>query len=196
MKYLSPLMSGLALVGVAVLFFLHFQEPRVIESAKPAGDSVQPVRIAYFHIDSLQDQYKFFQEVADDLRNREASVAKQLNSLQQSFQKRIQELQERSPLMTQSEGEAAQREVAQMQQKFQQRQLTLDQELKKQQLDQMTAVRRKIEDFLARYNREKGYSFILSYEPGLMLYYRDPAFDITQEVIAGLNAEYEKEKKQ
>ena len=97
--------------------------------------------------------------------------------------------------MTQAEGEAAQREVAQMQQKFQQRQMSMEQDLKKHQVDVMTDVRNKIENYLKDYNKEKGYAFILSYEPGFMLYYRDSVYDITNDVIKGLNEQYKKDKK-
>ena len=97
--------------------------------------------------------------------------------------------------MTQAEGEAAQREVAQMQQKFQQRQMSMEQDLKKHQVDLMTDVRNKIENYLKEYNRAKGYAFILSYEPGFMLYYRDSVYDITNDVINGLNEQYQKGKK-
>ena len=97
--------------------------------------------------------------------------------------------------MTQAEGEAAQREVAEMQQKYQQRQISLEQDLKKQQIDLMNDVRTKIENYLKEYNKQKGYAFILSYEPGFMLYYRDSVYDITNDVIAGLNKQYEEEKK-
>jgi outer membrane protein len=96
--------------------------------------------------------------------------------------------------MTQTEGEAAQREYAQMQQKYQQRQVAMEQELKKHQIDLMTDVRNKIENYLKEYNKEKGYAFILSYEPGFMLYYRDSVYDITNDVIKGLNTQYQTEK--
>ena len=118
-----------------------------------------------------------------------------MDALQNTYQKRMKELQQKGPTMTQSEGEAAQREVAQMQQKFQQRQMSMEQDLKKHQVDLMTDVRNKIENYLKEYNKEKGYAFILSYEPGFMLYYRDSMYDITNDVIRGLNEQYKKEKK-
>ncbi len=59
----------------------------------------------------------------------------------------------------------------------------------------MTSVRNKIENYLKEFNKEKGYAFIMSYEPGFMLYYRDSTYDITNDVINGLNEEYKKVKK-
>ena len=203
MKNASLVLNIVLLVAVAVLFYLHFSSNKKVETTKvassqsnskgsvPAGD----FRIAYFDIDSLQEKYEYFKDVSADIKTKEASVTSQLNSLQETYQKRMRELQEKSATMTQAEGEAAQREYVQMQQKFQQRQMALEQDLKKQQLDMMTSVRNRIENYLKEFNKEKGYAFILSYEPGFMLYYRDTVYDITDDVIAGLNADYKKAKK-
>lgn len=197
MRHLATFISILALIGVAVLFYLYFAEEK--RSVKPASNTVQQEKndftIAYFDIDSLQEKYEYFKDVSDKIKAREATVTSQLNSLQDSYQKRLKVLQEKGPTMTQAEGEAAQREYAEMQQKYQQRQMAMEQDLKKQQIDLMTDVRNKIENYLKEYNREKGYAFILSYEPGFMLYYRDSLYDITNDVIQGLNERYNKEKK-
>jgi outer membrane protein len=196
MKSVSTFLSILSLVGVGVLFYLYFSQDKKIEKPvvkavnQPGGD----FRIAYFDIDSLQDKYEYFKDASTEIKAKESNVNSQLNALQDSYQKRVKELQEKGPTMTQAEGEAAQREYAQMQQKYNQRQMALEQDLKKHQIELMTTVRNKIENYLKEYNKDKGYAFILSYEPGFMLYYRDSVYDITDDVIRGLNSEYEKEK--
>ena len=197
MKHISTLLSLLALIGVGVLFYLHFAGEKKVE--RPAINSdvsaqQKDFRIAYFDIDSLQEKYEYFKDASGEIRAKESSVTSQLNALQDSYQKRVKELQEKSPTMTQAEGEAAQRESAQMQQKYQQRQVSLEQDLKKHQIELMTTVRNKIENYLKEYNKQKGYAFILSYEPGFMLYYKDSVYDITDDVINGLNSEYQQEK--
>jgi outer membrane protein len=197
MKHISTLLSLLALIGVGVLFYLHFAGEKKVE--RPAINSdvsaqQKDFRIAYFDIDSLQEKYEYFKDASGEIRAKESSVTSQLNALQDSYQKRVKELQEKSPTMTQAEGEAAQREYAQMQQKYQQRQVSLEQDLKKHQIELMTTVRNKIENYLKEYNKQKGYAFILSYEPGFMLYYKDSVYDITDDVINGLNSEYQQEK--
>lgn len=197
MKQLSTFLSILALIGVGILFYFHFSAAKASlpAPATPTEETRADFRIAYFDIDSLQDKYEYFKDVSDKIKNREANVTAQLNTLQNNFQKRLRELQEKGPTMSQSEGEAAQREYAQMQQKYQQQQMTMEQDLKKHQIEMMTDVRTKIENYLKEYNKQKGYAFILSYEPGFMLYYRDSVYDITHDVIVGLNDQYRKEKK-
>lgn len=197
MKNLSTYLSLLALVLVGVLFYLHFTPSHRDHDHKPqaTGADHSHFRIAYFDIDSLQNNYQYFKDVSGQIKKKEGDITSQLNSLQESYQKRIKELQAKSATMTQAEGEAAQREYSQMQQKYQQRQMALEQDLKKEQVDVMTAVRGKIENFLKEYNKQHGYAFILSYEPGFMLYYKDSTYDITNDVIRGLNDDYKAEKK-
>lgn len=197
MKNISTYLSLLSLVLVGVLFYLHFSSVKHPLNAEVRASAGGPehFKIAYFDIDSLQSRYEYFKDVSGQVKTKEASITAQLNSLQDSYQKRIKELQAKGPNMSQSESEAAQREYSQMQQKYQQRQMAMEQELKKQQIDLMTDVRNKIEDYLKEYNKQKGYAFILSYEPGFMLYYKDSVYDITNDVISGLNSEYKKEKK-
>lgn len=197
MRNISTYLSILALLGVGVLYYLQFSGHKKSDGQKISKVSREGnnFRMAYFDIDSLQEKYDYFKDMSGEMKTKEANVETQLSALQNSFQKRLKELQDKSPTMTQSEGEAAQREVGEMQQKFEQRKMVMEQELKKHQMDVMTDVRKKIENFLKEYNKEKGYAFILSYEPGFMLYYRDSVYDITNDVIRGLNDQYKKDKK-
>ena len=197
MKNISTILSVIALVLIGVLFYLHFNQDNSIR--KSAVDSVQKdstdFRIAYFDIDSLQEHYQYFKDISGQVKSKENAIASELSNMQTSYQKKIREWQERGPNMTQAEGEAAQREYAQMQQRFEQRQLTLEQDLQKHKVDMMNDVRKKIEDYLKEYNKNKGYAFILSYEPGFMLYYKDSVYDITNDVISGLNSQYKSNSK-
>jgi outer membrane protein len=129
------------------------------------------------------------------MKARENAMNVELRTLENSYQKKIREWQERGANMTQAEGEAAQREYAQMQQRYQKRQMDLEQDLQKQKVDLMTDLRKKVEDYLQEYNKDKGYAFILSYEPGFMLYYKDSLYDITDHLITGLNEKYKNKPK-
>jgi outer membrane protein len=60
----------------------------------------------------------------------------------------------------------------------------------------MEGLKKNIDDFLVKYNKEKKYSYIFSYSSGLnVLFYKDSATNITDEIVAGLNEEYNKTKK-
>jgi outer membrane protein len=53
-------------------------------------------------------------------------------------------------------------------------------------------VLKKVQDFLAEYNKDKRFDYILSYEPGFM-FYKDESLNITDDVVKGLN-EMDKKK--
>lgn len=192
MKNIATVLSALSLILIAVLFYLHFSEKPVVKTASgptpnvPASD----FRIAYFDIDSLQTHFEYFKKVSNEMKARENAMTVELRTLENSYQKKIKEWQEKGANMTQAEGEAAQREYAQMQQRYQKRQMDLEQELQKQKVDLMTDLRKKVEDYLKEYNKEKRYAFILSYEPGFMLYYKDTLYDVTDHLVTGLNEKY------
>jgi outer membrane protein len=111
--------------------------------------------------------------------------------LERSYQKKINEWQQKGASMSQSEADAVQREYGQMQQNYQQRRLTLEQQLENLKMDYKKNIKTKIEDYLSQFNKDKGYAFIISYEPELM-FYRDTAYNITEDLIQGLNSEYKK----
>ncbi|WEK35531.1 MAG: OmpH family outer membrane protein [Candidatus Pseudobacter hemicellulosilyticus] len=196
MRNLSTVLSIVAIVLSGVLFYLHFSGK---DSTKKNGAAVNKdtanFRIAYFDIDSLQANYDYFKDAFGQVRSKETSMNAELSDMTNRYQKRIRELQDKGATMSQSEGEAAQREFNMMQQRYADRKASLEQDLQKQQIDLMTAVRRSVEDYLKEYNKDKGYAFILSYEPGVMMYYRDSVYDITPDLVRGLNAKYKATKK-
>jgi outer membrane protein len=198
MKSISTILSILALALIAVLFYLqftHVEKPQHVTSTtdKKTNGSF---KIAYFDIDSLQEHYAYYKDVLSEIKKKETSMNAELNDMTAKYQKKIREWQEKGNNMSQSEGEQAQREYNMMQQRYQERKSELEQSLQKQQVDGMQELRKQVEIFLKDYNQTKGFAYILSYEPGFIIYYKDSAYNITGDLIQGLNAQYkDKEKK-
>lgn len=198
MKNISTILSSVALLAVGVLFYLHITHTEELKRQITVNNNKHDTsnfRIAYFDIDTLQEHYNSFQDAEEKIKAKENASKNQLNALNASYQKRLRELQEKAPTMTQADGEAAQRELAQLEKQFQQKELELDQELKKMQMDLMTDLHKQVEDYLKTYNQGKGYAYIFSYSPGVLMYYKDSLYDITGDMIKGLNTLYKKEKK-
>ena len=198
MKQLSTILSALALVLVIVLFILYFKDRKQPATvANIAGkDTGTSFRIAYFDIDSLQEHYEYYKDAFQQVKSKENQMSAELTNLENSYQRKIREWQQKGANMTQAEGEAAQREYGQMQERYMQRKTQLEQELEKRKIDLMGDLRKKVEDFLKEYNKDKKFSYIFSYEPGFIMYYKDSTYDITTDLVKGLNADYKsKEKK-
>ena len=70
----------------------------------------------------------------------------------------------------------------------------LDQELmektQREQIELNQKLYTEITDFLKEYNKTKGYSLIISNTGFDNLLYADTAYNITQEIVEGLNARY------
>lgn len=195
MKYLSLVLSAVATLISGYLLVQHMGSKstgtkagvETSSSTEPSGE----FRIAYFDIDSLQNKYEYFKDALSQLKVKEENMNKELSSLERSYQKKINEWQQKGASMSQSEAEAVQREYGQMQQNYQQRRLTLEQQLENLKMDYKKNIKTKIEAYLRDFNKEKGYAYIISYEPELM-FYRDTAYNITEQIIQGLNDEYKK----
>jgi outer membrane protein len=197
MRNISTILSIIALALTGVLFYLHFTHKEQLKQVSvAAGKNGQSnFKIAYFDIDSLQSSYAKYKDALEEMKGKESSANAELQSLKGRFQSRIQQLQEKGPSMSQAEGEAAQREVAKMEQDYRKREAQLQDNLQNQQMDMTKQMRKEIEDYLAVYNKDKGYAYIFSYEPGFIMYYKDSAYDVTADLLRGLNDQYSKSKK-
>lgn len=194
MKYISTILSVLALGLIAVLFLTqsrHFDElKRHVEAEKRAIGS--GFKIAYFDMDSLEAHYDGFKDAQTQIKEQESRMNQQLTSLDRTNQKKIEGWRQKGNAMTQAEQAEAQQEYAQMQQEFQSRKQALEQDLYKMTEDKKTALRNKIEDYLKDYNKGKNYSYIIEYDPNSFIYIKDTAFNITADLVDGLNAAYKK----
>ena len=68
------------------------------------------------------------------------------------------------------------------------------QEVQEEQVVMMNQLGDAIQTFLNKYNEEKQYAMIITNSGGAPVITADPALDITEDVIAGLNDEYIKTK--
>jgi len=197
MKNISTILSIIALVLIGVLFYLQFSkgdQPKKV-AVKTDNNVASSFAIAYFDIDSLQEHYEYFKDVSGDMKKKENAMNAELNDLTGKYQRAVKKWQEKGNNMTQAEYETAQREMGLMNQQFQQRKGELEQEMQKLQVDRMSELRKQVEEFLKDYNKDKKYAYILSYEPGFIIYYKDSAYNITGDLINGLNKQYKDKKK-
>jgi outer membrane protein len=186
----------LALVLTGVLFYNinHKQQPAPVSIPSSAGtqDVSKSFRIAYFNLDSLEEHYQYFKDVLNQVKGKENEMNAELGGMEKNYQKKITEWQKKAPTMSQTESQQAQQEYAQMQQNYQMRKQTLQESLLKHNEDLKSDIRKKIEDYLKEYNKGKGYNYIISYDANSFIYYKDTVNNITEDLVAGLNAEYKK----
>ena len=104
------------------------------------------------------------------------------------------ELQQKAQNMNQQEQEKAMQEMNKMQNDLQVRKQNIDNELFEYNTKMKDDILVRIQNFLKTYNKDGKYSYIFSYEPGL-IFYKDSTLNITPDVIKGLNELYKEDKK-
>lgn len=169
---------------------------KVDEKAQAPAQQAGSMKIAYVEVDSIMSQYKFCKEYSLILQKKQQNIENTLagkqNSLQTAAAKFQQDVQ--SNKYTQQQAEAVQASLQKQSADLQALQQRLGAEFQNETATFNKALRDSIQHYLAAYNKDKKYSLILS-KAGDNILYADKAYDITNEVIAGLNKAYKPVKK-
>lgn len=193
---LSVWMSGLALAGVLVLLILQLNSgPKAAHSTGSWGaadsSSAPLTRIAFVNIDSFEAHYTYFQVKRAELQEKQESMKSELQRSAIQMQKDVNEVQRKAQAgtLTQSEYENAEKRIGQMQQSLQAREAALTEQLFEEQDKFNAELKSRLDRFLAEFNQDHGYDYILTYSVAGSILLANPALDITEEVIKGMNAQ-------
>ena len=164
-------------------------------TAAQASEQTAPaeLKIAYVEVDSIMTQYTFCKDYTEILQKKGQNIQNTLASKQRALEQAAanfqQKLQQNAYTREQAEGIQAslQKQAADLEGLNQR----LSGEFQTETDKYNNALRDSIQHFLAKYNKDKKFSIILS-KAGDNLLYADKAFDITSEVVAGLNKAYKK----
>lgn len=192
MKNASTILSVIAVIGVVVLFGLHFSgEKNVTTNSKTASASNDSrFKVAYVDIDTFEEHYDFLRSKREEFNKRQQSMQNELERSAQQYQHNVEAFQRKiqSGNISQSEGEATQKQLLQMQQSLQLRQQALTEELVKEKDAFNKKLHDELDTFLKEYNKNKGYDYILSYsQEASQILLADEKYNITEDVINGMN---------
>ena len=196
MKNFTLVLNIVLVIAVAVLFYLHFAPCKKCASATNGGSVTKAngsFKIAYFEMDSLQSNFDYYKLVAKELGNSEQQKRNDLASKKDAYVAKVKEYQSKGQSMTQAEMAKAQQDIAQREREYQQDEQAKSQEMQEESFKKIQDVKKKIEAYLKEYNKDKTYSFIISNSADL-LYYKDSAYNITNDLIKGLNEQYKNKK--
>jgi outer membrane protein len=193
MKNITIGLNVVLVVAVAILFYLQFSSSKKATTVSSSNTTIAPgsFKIGYFEMDSIENHYEYFKEVRNTLRGKEQDNGRQLAEMKNTFVAKYQELQKTAQGMTQAELAGKQQELSQMEKTFQNKEQMMNQELQNESFKRLQEVKKKIEDFLKDYNKDKGFSYIMTNSPDL-IYLKDTVYNITGDLIVGLNSQYKK----
>lgn len=190
MKNLAAVLSILSFIGVLALGAMHFSQKE-----KPGKEIVPATTggaiIAYVDIDTLESKYELLKTKGEDFKKRQAQMENELQRSYAQLQNDAYETQKKAQAnqMTQAEYEAANKRLMQMQQTLESRKQSLTEQLMKEQEEFNADLKKRLNAYIAEYNKDHHYDLILSYAGtgSSILYAGANARNITADVVKGLN---------
>ena len=167
---------------------------------QPAADSASAsgLKIAYVEVDSLMTQYDFAKDYSVTLQKKSNNARNTLTQKGNALQAAVNNFQQKlnNNGFTSREQAASQQAAIERQQRdLQELQARLENELATETAKFNEALRDSLQNFLKAYNNDKKYDMILS-KAGDNILMANQKFDITNDVINGLNKRYKPAKKE
>jgi len=187
------------LIGVGILFFLFFNRKENASSVIPTRTDPDPAPqwqhtpVAYFDMDSIEANFVLWKQVQAEVVKREAGINDTINQMKMGFQNYYQKLQAQSANLSPRQKDSLGNELAQMDAQIKNRTSELNQNYQTYFMTRQQEIVTKIKNYCKEFNKDKKYSYIIAREPGLF-YYTDTAYNVTSELLKGLNAFYAKKK--
>ena len=188
MKNLSIVLNVVLFVAVIVLYVLYFsghKSPETAMTSKVAG-TADATKIVYINTDTLLNNYQLavelneaFLKKQEDRRTDQEGTEFQRKLQNNGFISEARAIEARDQLLVKQEN------FRRLQQEMMDKASREQSELNKQLFDEIT-------NFLKEYNKEKGFSIVLSTQLGGNVLYAEDGFDITKEIVDRLNANYKK----
>jgi outer membrane protein len=169
----------LAAVGLSMM--ASCSQPAAVENTEKG------IRLAYVRIDSMQSQYNYFQELADELQAEEQQIVADLQRRQQTLQENIALYQQEAPKMTQAQRNANEADLMRVQQQYMQVEQAAQDQLLRKQADLANMLKADMDKAIAVLKDELNLDFILLYEEGGQIIYANTDFDITERMVNMLN---------
>ncbi|HUW05628.1 MAG TPA: OmpH family outer membrane protein [Williamwhitmania sp.] len=202
MKNFSLISNIVLAAAVVVLFILHFT-PKASTSASTSSKdttgnfSPKAGAVVFVDVDSLISKYDMYIDLRADLEKKGREKEAQFNAKAQAFQKEAADFQDKvqKGLVTRSQAEEMQQALQQKQQGIYQLQDQLRGEIADEQQVMNNKTLNSIMEYLKEYNKDKGYSYVVSRSFGGPVLFADPGLNITADVLRGLNEKYASTKK-
>ncbi len=152
--------------------------------------------IVYIDMDRLSLEYDMANDLRATVETKVQNIQAEVNRRQKKLETDINSFQEKinKGLMTQSVAEAQAAQLQQQQQEFEQYANQKNNEVNEELNVMVNQITDAIQTYVTAYNEVKGYALILTTQGMAPIIAADPALDITDEILAGLNEEYVKTK--
>ena len=181
-----------ALAISAMMVSCNNQSPKMDDQPAAGDTSASGLKIAYVEVDSLMTQYDFAKDYSVTLQKKSNNARNTLTTKGNALQAAVNNFQQKlnNNGFTSREQAASQQAAIERQQRdLQELQARLENELANETAKFNETLRDSLQNFLKDYNKDKQFSLILT-KQGDNILLADKRFDITNDVINGLNKRY------
>ena len=191
------LIAGIAAVA---LFTSCMQNQSGAAAASPVQDSTAVAgSIVFFNMDEVMNGYDMANDLTSVFETKTSGIQAEIERRGKKLEKDTADFQNKvdKGLLTTSVAQAQYQKLQEQQQSYQQYVVRKQQEMQEEQQVLMNQIANAIAEYIEAYNAEKGYSMILTTSGNILstpVVTADPRLDITEDLLAGLNAEYIKTK--
>ena len=193
-KFGALLLSVLLLAGVT-----SCGEEKKDDKKKAKAKTEKPVEILpnyrYVDLDTILAKYNLAKDYTEEMirmqNNAESQLKQKENSLQ-SFANQVQNKMQNNGYLTEESYQQDGQKFTNMQNEYQRSAATLQNNIATAAAQAQKTVNDSITVFIEEYNKTRGYDAIFFKAAALLI---NPELDITEEVVEGLNARYNKVKK-
>jgi outer membrane protein len=200
MKKVSLWINVVLIIAVAGIYFLHFSgnKSKKVETSAEGTEQVidRDYGIAYINIDTLVTNYQLFIDKNNELLTKRNESEAELQIQSKKFENEVRDFQDKvsKGLITRTKAQSLQQVLAQKEQQLYATRDDLARQLAEEEQVMYRQVLNEVMEYLEEYNTEYNYKYIFSNSFGGQLLYTDKSFNITVDVLAGINEAYNKEK--
>lgn len=191
----TKILLGILIAAVAGLYILQFskKESKANPEATPAVVNEGGVKVAYINTDTLMAKYQYAKDLEKELQTFQANKETSYQRQAEQLLKEEQEYLKTGANMTLSQQKAKEEEFQRREAELQQLQITYAQQIQDKTLKESEKMTNAVYAFIREYNEaNQKFDIILSKSfSNTPILYGNPGMDITNEIIEGLNKEYE-----
>ncbi|MEM6845610.1 MAG: OmpH family outer membrane protein [Bacteroidota bacterium] len=195
MKIASLVLNAVLLIAVIYLYVLHFsagKETAVTADAQMSNTASGAIpRIAYVNSDTLLANYKFFQTKREELEKRAEDLQKEYENRARGLQNEISSFQQNAGGMTMNQARAVEEDLRKKQQNLLQYQQNLSTQLLEEEGKVNDDLYDRVSSYLEDYGKNADFKLVLTYTKNSGVLYADDSLDITNQVVMGLNEQYD-----
>ncbi len=195
MNKIQIIVDVILAAGIVALFVLFFSARKPAGEAVAAAPAEGALPVAYLNLDSVLLNYQFAVEANDKLMSQQEDARLKLNTKANTLQREYVDFQrklENNAFLSRERAESEQNKLVRKQQELQDLEAKLTNEIMQQNQELNLQLTDTLNSFLEQFNADGRFQIIFANTAKDNVLQAAEGYDITAEVVDGLNARYQK----